>query len=79
MGRSSRFFMVGNTSGNSSNRFVWYCINVAADLIIWCVGGAGKWNMLVLVGVGRLDVGLEIFLRVFWLAVDFQGASVILF
>jgi len=35
--------------------------------------------MLVLAGVGRLGVVLGFFLRVFWLVVVFQGASVILF
>ena len=35
--------------------------------------------MLVLIEVGKLGVGYGFFLRVFWLAVVFQRASIILF
>ena len=35
--------------------------------------------MMVLAGVGRLGVGLEFYIGVFWLAVVFPAESVILF
>jgi len=70
-GGSSIFFVVGNTSGNSSKGLVWGCMVVAADLMIWYMGVAGKWNMLVLAGVGILGVVLGFFLGVFWLTVVF--------
>ena len=78
-GGSSKFFVVGNTSGKSSKGLLWGSIILAADLMIWCMAGPGKWNMLVLAGVGSLGVVLGFFLGVLWLAVVFQGVSVILF
>jgi len=78
-GSSSRIFVVGNTLGNSSNGLVWGCRVGAADLMIRCVGGAGKWKMLVLAGVGRLGMVLEFFPGVFWPVVVFQEARLILF